>query len=99
MVRFNLLRGRFDYVREGILDNTHLRFYTYHTARNLITSTGYSIVDVKFTNWNWHFPKPVQTIFAFCEWEIRQRMTKWWPGLFATQFVIYATASGSITTA
>ncbi|MEN6357730.1 MAG: class I SAM-dependent methyltransferase [Armatimonadota bacterium] len=42
-VRFNLLFGRFEYVNAGILDDTHLRFFTASTARRLFEDTGYRI--------------------------------------------------------
>lgn len=35
-VRLDLLTGRWTYKRTGILDSTHLRFYTLRTARDLI---------------------------------------------------------------
>ena len=35
---YNLLRGHFDYQEDGILDEGHLRFFTYATANNLINS-------------------------------------------------------------
>lgn len=89
-IRMRLLAGNFDYEHEGILDNTHLRFFTLKTARNLITDSGFQVLNIKFTNWNWTFPRIIQQLFFFCEWEIRDRMTRWWPNLFATQFVIYA---------
>ena len=87
-VRLNLLRGRFEYEEFGILDNTHLRFFTLGTAKDLLTSTGYSVQDVKFTNWSYCFPKFLVPLY---EWEIRQRLTRWRPGLFATQFIFCAT--------
>ena len=92
VVRLNLLRGRFEYGELGILDNTHLRFFTLGTAKDLLTSTGYWIQDVKFTDWNWNFPGWIQWILKTLdyEWEIRQRLTRWWPGLFSTQFVLRA---------
>lgn len=34
--RFSLLFWNFNYSSYGILDNTHLRFFTYHTAKKLI---------------------------------------------------------------
>lgn len=44
-VRLGLLLGRFNYAPTGILDVTHLRFYTYKTARELIQGAGYRIVS------------------------------------------------------
>jgi SAM-dependent methyltransferase len=39
-VRYNLLRGRWDYQDEGFMDRTHVRFYTYRTAIELLASAG-----------------------------------------------------------
>ena len=39
-VRFRLLLGRFDYEDSGILDRTHLRFFTIHTAREMLEEAG-----------------------------------------------------------
>jgi len=43
-VRLNLLLGRFRYEETGVLDRTHLRFFTRRTAREMIESTGLKIV-------------------------------------------------------
>ncbi len=48
-VRLLLLAGRFDYTSRGILDNTHLRFFTRRTARRMTDSCGLSIVKEKLT--------------------------------------------------
>jgi 2-polyprenyl-3-methyl-5-hydroxy-6-metoxy-1,4-benzoquinol methylase len=48
-VRLALLFGRFNYVERGILDRTHLHFYTRKTARALLESTGWEIVEAKLT--------------------------------------------------
>jgi hypothetical protein len=42
-IRLKLLFGRFEYESTGIMDMTHLRFYTYSTARRLIESAGFRI--------------------------------------------------------
>ena len=89
-VRWNLLCGRFHYEPAGILDNTHLRFYTLGTARALLTETGYQVHGVRFTHWNWCLPQPLRALVADREWEVQERMTRWWPGLLATQFILYA---------
>ena len=43
-VRLMLLLGRFDYQPRGILDSTHLRFFTRRTARRMIRDCGFEIV-------------------------------------------------------
>jgi 2-polyprenyl-3-methyl-5-hydroxy-6-metoxy-1,4-benzoquinol methylase len=48
-VRLMLLFGRFNYTERGILDKTHLRFFTRKTARQLLESNGFSIVEEKET--------------------------------------------------
>jgi 2-polyprenyl-3-methyl-5-hydroxy-6-metoxy-1,4-benzoquinol methylase len=48
-VRLTLLLGRFDYSERGLLDRTHLRFFTRKTARRLLESNGYSIVQEEQT--------------------------------------------------
>jgi methionine biosynthesis protein MetW len=42
-VRAQLLFGRFRYSTRGILDNTHLRFFTRRTALELLTDSGFTI--------------------------------------------------------
>ncbi len=43
ILRLMLLRGIFKYQDHGILDKTHLRFYTFYTAREMVRSAGYKI--------------------------------------------------------
>jgi 2-polyprenyl-3-methyl-5-hydroxy-6-metoxy-1,4-benzoquinol methylase len=42
-VRLALLRGRFDYEDSGLLDRTHLRWFTRRTARELVRGAGYEL--------------------------------------------------------
>lgn len=48
-VRLSLLQGRFDYQRLGLLDDTHLRFFTRKSLRAMLRSTGFVAVDVRNT--------------------------------------------------
>lgn len=41
----NLLQGQWNYEEAGILDKTHLRFFTYSSASQLLQSSGYTIKD------------------------------------------------------
>lgn len=43
-VRLSLLTGGFEYADTGVLDRTHLRFFTRRTARRLIEEAGLSII-------------------------------------------------------
>jgi SAM-dependent methyltransferase len=45
-VRLALLQGRFDYHPWGLLDQTHLRFFTLKTIRDLVGKAGLVIVDM-----------------------------------------------------
>ena len=46
VLRQLVLHGRWDYTSSGILDRTHLRFFTRATAGELFTTTGYHIERV-----------------------------------------------------
>jgi glycosyltransferase involved in cell wall biosynthesis len=48
-VRLMLLIGRFDYTERGILDRTHLRFFTRKTARRFLEEGGLEILESKVT--------------------------------------------------
>lgn len=49
-----LLRGRFDYVERGILDKTHLRFFTKDSATKLLETSGLNIESIKSTSLDLH---------------------------------------------
>ncbi|MGA7239751.1 MAG: bifunctional glycosyltransferase/class I SAM-dependent methyltransferase [Bryobacteraceae bacterium] len=48
-VRLLLAFGAFNYTERGILDKTHLRFFTRKTARRMLEANGYEVVDEKVT--------------------------------------------------
>jgi 2-polyprenyl-3-methyl-5-hydroxy-6-metoxy-1,4-benzoquinol methylase len=48
-VRLALLFGMFTYTERGILDRTHLHFYTRKSARELLEHAGWEIVEAKTT--------------------------------------------------
>jgi SAM-dependent methyltransferase len=48
-VRLNLLFGHFDYVSRGILDRSHLRFFTRRTMLELLARAGLSLEELHVT--------------------------------------------------
>lgn len=47
-VRLGLLAGRFEYQESGILDETHLRFFTRETALRLVEDAGLEVLTVGY---------------------------------------------------
>jgi len=80
-VRLALLRGQFDYEDTGILDATHLRFYTRESIADLLESCGYLVdvmdwVDMKVSEEQLHealdplgLSNMAEVAKAFSEWE------------------------------
>lgn len=50
-VRLELLNGQFDYEKAGILDTTHLKFFTLKSIQTLLKTVGYQLDTVDYT---WH---------------------------------------------
>lgn len=82
-MRLRLLAGRFDYSDRGILDRTHLRFFTKRTALELIRSAGFQIVRVQAA-----VPVPLLTRPALSRFGYL--LGNLWPSFFAYTFIITA---------
>ena len=92
-VRMALLRGNFDYTSTGIMDATHLRWFTRKTVETLFRSADYDIDVLTHTAGAWmrqyrSFP------FSLIEQRRRAAVVNWLAahahGLFACQHVISA---------
>jgi len=88
-VRLNLLFGRFPYHTKGILDKTHLRFYTLNSMRKMLTKTGWKVEKTLVTS------IPVAIVFPFLrKWPFRWTMSLFYGltclfrGTFAYQSVL-----------
>lgn len=61
-VRLALLFGRFEYAESGIMDRTHLRWFTRSSARRLLTDAGYEVLrrdlTPHLTRALWHALRP-----------------------------------------
>jgi len=77
--RLRLLLGIFDYAEEGIMDDTHVRFYTLKTAKELIENAGLRIVRLEATPGS---PIPIKIFPRLKYW-----LSQGWKTLFGNGFV------------
>jgi len=94
-VRLELFCGRFDYQSCGIMDATHLRWFTEKTLRDLFESSGYGVETIQQTAgvggsvyyeyffWRWFRPRRYRP--PLIRW-----LAKSFPRLFGYQHVIRA---------
>lgn len=78
------LAGRWDYKDRGIMDRTHLRFFTRRTLAALLAEAGYRIITYDVT-----VPLPAirrEPVSRWAHWLGRR-----WQNLLAYQFVVVAT--------
>jgi len=66
-IRLKLLFGKFEYEETGILDRTHLRFFTLKTAKELFHEVGYEVILVDYTGLRskYHVLKFIPKLFAY----------------------------------
>lgn len=87
--RWKILFGNFNYESEGILDSTHVRFYTFQTGRELLESNGYQVIAAKGDG---GIPQPgLRRILpkSLTEW-IDRLGCRSLPGLFSWQLLYLA---------
>lgn len=94
-VRLELLFGRFDYQSCGIMDATHLRWFTERTFRALFEASGYRVDTIQQTvglgavvyheQFFWRCFRPRRYRIPLIRW-----LTKTFPRLFGYQHVIRA---------
>lgn len=48
-IRMKLVAGKFDYEHCGILDKSHLRFFTRESIKRLFENTGYKVMKIDYT--------------------------------------------------
>lgn len=91
-VRLGLLFGVFEYRDRGILDNTHLRFYTMRTIRREVESAGFRVLAIRGSS------VPIRLIIGRWTPEFLLRLgeriltivTHLWKSLFAYQIILVA---------
>ena len=91
-VRLSLLVGRFEYMECGILDRTHLRFFTLASFRKFLSTADVITVEICAT------PVPLYLVWPACKkrlWlqvlhHINATLSSTWKTMFAYQFVAVA---------
>jgi predicted TPR repeat methyltransferase len=91
-VRFALLLGMFNYQERGILDRTHIRFYTASTFRQEVERAGFRILETKASS------VPVRLVIGRFTPEAVLRagekllsmVTRLWRNFFAYQIIVVA---------
>lgn len=87
--RLDFLMGKFEYDRYGIMDDTHLRFYTFKTGADLLRSNGFRILTAgsqgSFPLWKVRKILPASVVDRINQWACR-----WRPGLFGFQHMYVA---------
>lgn len=64
-LRLGLLFGKFHYTKTGLMDETHIRFFTSKTAKQLVLRSGYRIVKFDVTpNVSYAFIDLIRTMFG-----------------------------------
>ena len=85
-IRLNLLFGKFEYTEGGLLDESHLRFFTKKTAEKFILDAGFRIIKFDVT----------PSLPLFIPGKVRYRIAKLFPSLFGYQFLFVAKENGEM---
>jgi predicted TPR repeat methyltransferase len=94
-VRLGLLIGRFRYAPRGILDRTHLRFFSRATGRALLEESGYRVLSIEATAMPLELALPAlsRPPLAGVVRAAALAAARLWPTLFGYQFVYEARPS------
>jgi 2-polyprenyl-3-methyl-5-hydroxy-6-metoxy-1,4-benzoquinol methylase len=86
-VRLALLRGAWRYTETGLLDRTHLRFFTRRTAHELVRGAGFEIERERFSPIE-QAPGMLRQLLPRVTDVAVKSMLRIWPELMAQQFVL-----------
>ena len=83
-IRLRALVGRWDYEREGILDETHLHLYTFASGAAMLERSGFRVLEARaeggFPLWKIRALLPRGVVAR-----IEEAASRWRPGLFGRQ--------------
>ena len=84
--RWQFLRGRFRYTEIGLMDRTHLRFFDFITARQLVENAGLEVVH-HFGSGQFPMGPLREWSPVFSRWADKQA-SHFFPGLFAFHIIV-----------
>lgn len=100
-VRLRLLLGKFDYADWGIMDRTHLRFFTLKTAQEMLRQAGFTVVHREGVH-GYPLPESLNGA-ALLRARVKRRLQAWLtrlrPTVFAYQFIFVSVPTVDATTA
>jgi methionine biosynthesis protein MetW len=93
-VRWDLFRGRFNYQSRGIMDATHLRWFTRETIEALFTEAGYTVDRYAVAAGLWMPEYTFRRPWSWMSQGLREKIVhagvKRYPALFGCQHVVSA---------
>ena len=88
--RYKLLKGKFDYEDSGIWDYTHLRWYTYNSAKDNLIKSGFNI-EKSYVSGDIPFLRLTKILPIFIRKKIFIFLTSISRGLFGWQLIYVVT--------
>ena len=97
--RLRVASGMFDYDRRGILDETHLRFFSRRSLLRAVGTSGLEVVDMRYTGLPFDVLSRGKSLPSRIGRRLDQFLLKLRPTLFGYQFVLRARPhhAGSVT--
>lgn len=93
-VRTNILFGKFKYASQGIMDATHLRWFTETSIRSLVLYSGFRVIDYRATAASKGIDNACRRPMSWLPVGARRRFLRFasrrWPTLFGCQHVLKA---------
>src|SRR5690242_19798326 len=88
--RLRVASGMFDYDRRGILDETHLRFFSRRSLLRAVRASGIEVLDMRYTGLPLEVLSRGQSLPSRIVRRADQFLLKLRPNLFGYQFVLRA---------
>lgn len=90
-VRLRLLLGKFEYTEGGIMDSTHLRWYTRKSLLSLVKNAGFAVTQVRCSAGLWmpeYHRRPLNLVPQRIRCGAVMLLLRVLPGLMACQYVV-----------